>query len=160
MGVPSNDLTPTIKTLWPHHRSMCRAMVAGGLTPGQLATAYGFTPGQITRIINSPMFRLELERLEGEAEELAIDVRADLKRIAVRAVEILDEQMNQVGTTEQTKQKAAFGILDRAGYGKREGPSAGRDVKLTQINIGELSDKELRDDVMDLIEGDWEEKRG
>lgn len=157
MGVPSKDLTPTIKTLWPHHRSMCRAMVAGGLTPGQLATAYGFTPGQITRIINSPMFRLELERLEEQAEELACDVRADLKKMAGRAVEILDERMQQ---KEGMPNKDLFGVLDRAGYGKREGPSAGRDVTLTQINIGELSDKELRDDVMDLIEGDWEEKGG
>lgn len=155
MGVPSKDLTPTIKTLWPHHRSMCRAMVGGGLTPGQLATAYNFTPGQITRIINSPMFRLELERLEGEAEGIACDVRADLKRMAGRAVEILDERMQQ---KDSLPNKDLFGVLDRAGYGTKEGPKAGRDFKLTQINIGELSDKELRDDVMDLVETDWEER--
>ena len=157
MGVPSKNLPPTIKTLWPHHRSMCRAMVAGGLTPGQLATAYGFTPGQITRIINSPMFRLEMERLEEQAEELACDVRADLKKMATRAVEILDERMQQ---KESMPNKDLFGVLDRAGYGVKDGPKVGGDVKLTQINIGELSDKELRDDVMDLIEGDWEEKGG
>jgi len=132
-------------------------MVAAGLTPTQLADAYGFSQGQITRIINSPMFRLELARLEGQAEELAVDVRADLKKMAVRAVEILDERMEK----DNLKNQDLFGVLDRAGYGKdSEGPKAGRDINLTQINIGDMSDKELRDNVMDLVENqDYEEGR-
>jgi len=160
MGVPSKGRTPTISNLWPHHRSMARSIVAAGLTPTQLAETYGFSQGQITRIINSPMFKLELARLEKEADELAVDVRADLKRMAVRAVEILDEQMNKVGVEEKTKQKAAFGVLDRAGYGKKDRPISTGDINIhnTQVNIAKLSDKELRDNVMDLIEGEWEEE--
>lgn len=158
MGIPSQDLTPTIQSLWPHHRSMCRAMVAAGLTPTQLANAYGFSQGQITRIINAPMFRLELARLEEQAEELAVDVRADLKKMAGRAVEILDDRMNK----NEMKDGDLFGILDRAGYGKGDGAGfkAGGDINVTQINVGDLSDKELQDDVMNLVEGEWEEKKG
>lgn len=158
MGVPSRDLTPTIKSLWPHHRSMARAMVAAGLTPTQLAEAYGFTPGQITRIINSPVFRVELARLEGEADEVATDVRKDLKLLAERAVEVLDDQLNKQGVDVKVQQQAAFGVLDRSGYGKNEGFKGVKKISITQVNVGDMSDKELRDDVLDLVEDeDWEE---
>lgn len=159
MGVPSKGLTPTIKTLWPHHRSMARAMVAAGLTPMQLAEAYGFTPGQITRIINSPVFKVELARLEGEADEIAVDVRKDLKLLAERAVEILDDQMNKPGVENKLQQQAAFGVLDRSGYGKSDRIGGDKNINITQINVANLSDKELRDDVLDLVEKeDWEEQ--
>ena len=159
MGVPSRDLTPTIRTLWPHHRSMARAMVAAGLTPTQLATAYGFTQGQITRIINSPVFRVELARLEGEADEVAVDVRKDLKLLAERAVEILDDQLNKQGVDVKVQQQAAFGVLDRSGYGKTDPFKGAKRISITQVNVANLSDKELRDDVLDLVEDeDWEEE--
>lgn len=159
MGVPSKDLTPTIQNLWPHHRSMARSMVAAGLTPSQLADAYGFTLGQITRIINSPMFRVEVARLEGMADEVAIDVREDIRKLAERAIEVLDDQLNKQGIPENVRQKAAFDVLDRAGYGAKDKSPTKGDINLTQINIGQLSDKELKNEVMDLIEGDYEEKK-
>lgn len=158
MGVPSEGKSPTIQSLWPHHRSMARALVAAGLTPSQLADAYGFSKGQITRIINSPMFKLEMSRIEEKAEEIACDIREDIKKLAVRAVEVLDDQLNKVGIPENVKQRAAFDVLDRAGYGAKEKPSGGNSLHLTQINVGKLSDKELKDEVMDLIEGEWKEE--
>lgn len=157
MGVQSKDLTPTIKSLWPHHRSMARTMVMGGLTPSQLAALYGFSPSHVTRIINSPMFRAEVARIEEDAEEVAHDVAVELKQLAQRAVEILDDQMNKQGVAEVVRQRAALEVLDRSGYGKKEGvkvPSGGLHVHNTQINIGEMSDSELRDSVMDAIEGE------
>lgn len=138
---------------------MARSMVAAGLTPGQLADAYGFTHGQITRIINSPMFRAEVARLEGKADEVAIDVREDIRQLAERAIEVLDDQLNKKGIPEPIRQRAAFDVLDRAGYGSKEKKPGGNSINLTQINIGELSDKQLKDEVMDLIEGEYEEKK-
>ena len=132
-------------------------MVAGGLTPGQLAEMYDFTPGQVTRIINSPMFVLIVKRIEEKAEEKASDVRGDLKAMADRAVEVLDEQLNRTTIDSGLQQRAAFGVLDRAGYAKKEGPiRSDRHLHLHSEAKG-MTDKELRDDVMDMVEGDYEE---
>ena len=160
MGVPSRDLTPVIQTLWPHHRSMARDMIMGGLTPTQLAVLYGFSQSHTTRIINSPCFRLELDRLEGKAEAVSVSVRKELKAMAAVANGILDAQLQVHREMDRKEQRdLCFGILDRAGYSKGDrgpkGLSAGRDVHLTQVNVGELSDKDLRDNVMDLIDGEW-----
>lgn len=144
----------TIGYLWPHHRSMARAMVAGGLQPGQLAKAFGFSEGQVTRIIHSPMFKAELARLEAEAEGIAVDIRADIKKSAEKAIEILDEQLHNEHHDAKLRQRAAFDILDRAGYGKQDRPiRAGGDINITQVNVKEMSTEKLRDGVMDLIEG-------
>ncbi len=146
--------TPTLAHLWPHHRSMARAMVAAGLTPSQLAIAYGFTAAQISRIINSPMFQVELRRLEGLADETAIDVKADIKRMCVRALETIDEDLNKVGVDARLRQKAAFNVLDRGGYGKQDRPiQVGGDLNVTKVDIREMSDKDLKDEVIDLVEG-------
>lgn len=153
--------TPTIGHLWPHHRSMARALVEGA-QPGELAEIFGFTPGQITRIINSPMFQVELKRLEEMADEVAVSVRQDLRRMAERAVEVLDEQLHRKDVSEKIRQDAAFDVLNRAGYAKKDRPiHVEGDLYATQINqtnVGDMSDGELRDEVIDLIEGDYEEK--
>ena len=158
MGRESKDLTPTITFLMPHHRSMARCM-CGGATPGELATGFGFTPTQITKIINSPAYRTYLAHLEGGAEDSAIDVRADLKRMSERAVEVLDEQLNKPGIESKIQQKAAFGVLDRAGYGAKEGGKGSRHLHLTKIeNVENMSTGAIREEMMDLIEeGDFEE---
>ena len=117
---------------------------------------FNFTQGQITRIINSPMYKLELKRLEEAAEDIAVDVKRDLEHLSRRATEILAEQMHQKAMDEKIRQNAAFGVLDRAGYGKKDRPiSVHGDVyntQITEVNVKEMSDKELRDDVLDLIE--------
>jgi hypothetical protein len=134
---------------------MARAVVAGGLTPGQLAKAYGYTEGQISRIMNSPCFLTELARLEAGADEDAAKVQEDIKKMAVRAVEVIDDQLNKPGIDPKVQQKAAFDVLDRAGHGKgKKRPiTVGGDLNVTQVNVDKMSDKDLREDVMDLIEG-------
>ena len=118
MGAHSNNLTPTISQLWPHHRSMARMFVEG-LQPGEIAAITGFSPGQITRILHSPLFEAELARLESQAEIESQSVTGDLKRMAARAVEVLDENLQAENITRELKTKTAFDVLDRAGHGKK-----------------------------------------
>jgi len=162
MGRHSEGKTPTIGQLWPHHRSMARTMVAGGLTPKQLAALYGFTPSHVTRIINSPMFLAEIARLEEDAEEVARDVSLEIKKLAERAVEILDDQMNKAVVDDKIRQKAALEILDRSGYGKKDGPKLGPGAHLhlhdTKVQVNNMSREELKNDVMDLVEADYDEE--
>ena len=121
MGNHSNNLTPTISQLWPHHRSMARMFVEG-MQPGEVAVATGFTPGQITRILRSPLFEAELARLECQAEGESMSVVAELKKMAGRAIEVLDENLQAANISRELKTKTAFDILDRSGHTKRVDP--------------------------------------
>ena len=135
---------------------MARAVIAG-MRPSELAQIYGYTPSHITRIINSPAFLLEVSRLEEDADDKATDVRSDIKKMAKRAVEVLDEQLNRPGIGEKTKQRAAFDILDRAGFGSKPGKyPGGTTINLTKIEkiVNEARPETLKDDVLDLVEMD------
>lgn len=154
MGRHSSGKTPTISGLYPRHRSIARYIVAGA-TATDISEIFGITPSHVTRIINAPCFLEEVERLRGRVDdEIMTDIRADLAKLGPRAVEVLDEQMNWPGMPEQIKQKAAFDVLDRLGYGDKK-PGAGGDKHLTLVKIEQNIKNEtvetLKDDVLDLV---------
>jgi len=159
----NRDLVTTgkIERLWPHHRSMARALVYGGATPDELARTYGFSHAQISKIINSPLFRVEVERLEKGIEAKGVEIWKELHQLSERAVETIDEDLQCLNPGNPVRQRAAFDILNRTGYGTKA-PSAnihvGGDLNLRKEVKG-MSTEELIDDVMTLVEGDYEEVR-
>ena len=138
--------------LWPHHRSMARNLVAG-MTPGEVAVISGFTPAQISRIIQSPLFMAEIARLEAQAEHQAVDVRNDLQVMAVRAIEVMDENLHSDEIDRGLKTKTAFDVLDRAGYAKQEKPQLHLHAHAHEVRRVEEMDKaELYEEIIDLAE--------
>lgn len=144
-----------ISYLGPHHRSMARAMVVGGLRPSELAAQYGFSPSQISVIVNSPLFKAEVARIEALAEHNSINVSAELKSMQPRALEVLAEDLHANSGT--LRNKTALEILDRTGFPK------GAPIQKHQHLHGHLHKKvesmdkrELYDEVMGLLEEDIE----
>jgi len=81
-------------------------------------------PSSITRIINSPLFKAELARLEDRLEDATMDtVKAELESLRPRAVEIVAEELfNEAPSKRRTK--TAFDLLDRTDFYPRR-PSEG-----------------------------------
>ncbi len=146
--------SPKINYLWPHHKTMARMVVAGA-TPGEVAATMGFSKGQVSRVMGSPAFQSEIARLECGADEVAIDLHEDIKKIAPRALEVLDGHINMEPETIQEKtlqQRAAFDILDRGGYGKKI-ESTGKSLNLhLHKEITEMDVKDLQEDLFSKIE--------
>ena len=163
MGAHSKGLTPTIGQLWPHHRHMAR-MFAEGATPGEVAVVTGFTPGQVTRILNSPLFEAEIMRLESMAELETTNVNGELKRMARRAVEILDENMNaddNSAVSRELKTKSAFDVLDRAGYGKKEGVHRHEHLHAhMHRKVEEMPTEQVYEAITDMLNEDEEVMEG
>jgi hypothetical protein len=135
----------------PWHRAMAR-MVAAGARPGEIAESFGYSPCQISIIIGSPLFQAEVSRLESQADAEAISVRQDLQIMSTRAIEVLDEALETPVKDWQDRAKridAAFGVLDRAGYGKKEQPQEHKHLHL-HAEVKQMSDEELLKDVLDL----------
>ena len=138
--------------LWPHHRTMARDLVAG-FTPNEVALRFGFTNAQITRIMQSPLFIAEMNRLEAQAEILAVDVHEDLRQMSARAVEIMDENLHMEEIDRGLKTKTAFEVLDRAGYGKKEDPQKHLHLHAHEVRkVEEMSKEDLYEEVIDLVE--------
>jgi len=156
VGNHSHNLTPTISQLWPHHRSMAR-MFLEGMQPGEVAMVTGFSPGQITRILHSPLFEAELARLEGQAEIEVVSVGNELKRMASRAIEVLDENLQAENISRELKTKTAFDVLDRSGHAKRLDPQ--RHLHLhahAHQKVKEMGQMELYEAVEDMLNEDEE----
>lgn len=138
--------------LWPHHRSMARDFVAG-YTPTEVAERFGFTKAQITRIQQSPLFVAEMARLEAQAEHVSVDVHNDIREMAARAVEILDENLHREDVKRGLKTKTAFDVLDRAGYGKKDDPQKHVHLHAHAVKkIAEMDKDELYEEIIDLVE--------
>ena len=133
-------------------------MFAEGMQPGEVALVTGFSPGQITRILHSPLFEAELMRLESQMEVETINVSSDLKRMATKAVEILDENLHSEELSRELKTKTAFDVLDRAGFGKKNDPQ--RHLHLhahAHRKVQEMEHTQLYEAVEDMLNEDEEE---
>lgn len=155
MGRLAEDLSPIIQQIRPWHRSIARA-AATGMRPSELASAYGYSNGQISRILGSPLFKAEVARIEAQAEVTAVNVRTEMNVLAVRAVEILDREMDpDYNLTEKDRAlqvSTSFGILDRTGSGKSDDKPKGELHLHKHLHVDKMSDSELYRDVIDMVE--------
>ena len=136
-------------------------MFVEGMKPGEVAQATGFTDGQVTRILHSPLFEAELARLESQAELETVTVTGELKRMASRAIEVLDENLQAENVSRELKTKTAFDVLDRSGHSKRIDPQ--RHLHLhahAHKKVGEMEQVELYEAVEDMLQEDEEVMEG
>lgn len=151
MGRFAEGKTPTIGQLRPHHRSMCRAMVFGNLKPGQLAVVYGMTPGQITRVVNSPLFQAEVSRLESLTETEMLDVSVELQLRQPAAIETIDEVLYNKSVDLKLRKDTAFEVLDRTGFGKKSEPQRHEHLHL-HAEVSKMETEDLAKEALDLLE--------
>lgn len=149
--------SPQIARLAPHHEHMAR-LVACGAKPQDLAYVTGFSSGQITRIVNSQLFRAAVARLTGEIEEHSVyNVRQELEQLACRSVEIVSEDLERVPESHAERvqrSRVAFEVLDRAGYGKKETGSTSLHLhKHEHVDVSKLATEDLLSDVLELSNG-------
>lgn len=155
-GENNTYLTAPLKSgyLWPHHKKMIRLAVSG-CTPQEIQSLTGFSGGAITRILATPHFQAEVARLTEVSEDIACDIREDLKQLAGSAIEVLAEDVNMEIDNRfdrKLRQEAAKDILDRAGF-RKNAPVIGGDLHLHkhEAEARGMSDKDLQNDVMDLV---------
>ena len=154
-GYKSTQHGGPLRQLKPHHHSMAR-MVAVGLPPGEIAALTGFSPGQISKIQGSPLFQAAVARLSEGIEEAAVaSVQEELRGLAPRAVEVLDEDLNFMPTCTQdrkVRQAAAIDILNRTGYKIPERVEHAHAHILKDAR--DMPTEQLATDILDVINAD------
>lgn len=142
-----------IKRLSHRHRSIARDVVTGGLTPKRIQEIYGLSPGQVSVILNSPIFQVEVSRLESQMEAQTLHVRNEILDLVPQARRVVSTVLNNAGA-EPTKLEvdSAFGILKLAQPAE---PQKHLHQHLhAHQEVREMGDEDLRKDVFGALDYD------
>jgi hypothetical protein len=121
--IPSSahgEITPTIerygvKYIRPYHRELARRIVLGS-SEKELCNEFHIGKVALSMIVNTPLFQLELMRLEKMRDEGVADVTKTLRDLSPLALDVMERTMYQT-KSEGLKVKIAESFLDRAGHG-------------------------------------------
>jgi len=145
----SADRLGAIQQLRPWHKSMARMAIVGK-RPSYIAEVFGMSVVQVSKILGSPLFIAELERLEAQAEYNAVDVRSELEMRQGMAIEAIDRGL-QSGDTKVAV-NTGFEILDRTGFGKKSEPQKSLHAHLhLHKEVKDMSEEELAEEAQKLL---------
>ena len=139
----------------PRHRAMMRLQISGYRT-AELAEVFGLQPLRISQIINSPLYKEELARMEEEvnkefAKSEGEKTRLDFIRIRMKdeASKSLDKliALRDGASSERVQQLSAMDILDRAGVVKTNRVEGELVIDASEGLVGALEEavKEMRE---------------
>lgn len=135
-GVPKQP----IQHLWERQKEIARRLVAGHRQI-DIALDFNMTPGRMSIICNSPIFKTYLASLSVRREEKAVDISEKIKEGATLGVQHLVDTLQDEKAHVSLRTKIAMDFLDREGHGKVT--KLGVDVvhHLTSDKIAELKAK-------------------
>ena len=125
---------------------MAREMIVHSLRPFELAKQFNYSPMQVSRIINSPVFKRYADHISRELlGEIRIKVNRDMHLLSDKALEILYQTLNSDEIHARYKIKVALEVLDRIEVHKKV--DSEEDPKLLPYHkkkeIDNMSEEEL-----------------
>jgi len=105
-----------IKNLWEHSHRILR-LAAMGLDGETIAAMVGVGTATVSNTINSRLGQRKLLMLRDAADAETIDIMTEVKKLAPKALKVLEELLD--AEKDEIKFKAAADVLDRGGYGAK-----------------------------------------
>lgn len=112
-----------IKKMLPRYRDLMRRILCGQ-NRRQIELEMGMSSGNYTVIIGSPLFKAELAKMQVELDKIVLDklstskvedvVDRKLKKASPEAADVDIALLRS--SSEKTRQRSAFDILDRTGH--------------------------------------------
>jgi hypothetical protein len=135
----------------PRHRLIV-AMHLAGFKNIEIASRLNMTKDRVSSILSDPRARAELQTFAPLVAKNLADVHLKMQLVAPEMLDTLIDQV-RTSTDERIVQKAAFGLLDRAGYTPLQKISISKAPNLDPRVEGRLLDA-LRE--TEAIEADYE----
>jgi hypothetical protein len=104
------------KEIRRRHELVC-ALHACGWRGKDIAEHVGYSQSRVSIIVNDPRSREIIDSYAGAFSSIATDVKEKLEFLSIEAVEEVAQVMRSA-EKDETRLRAAFGVLDRGGYGK------------------------------------------
>ncbi|MCP1391888.1 MAG: hypothetical protein J5I35_03955, partial [Methanothrix harundinacea] len=121
----------------PQHR-MIVALRMAGMKNKEIAERMGLGAPRVSIILNDPRAQAEIQRMAPVVANSTLDAHVRLQLLSSEALDEISAELRE-SPDEKIRQKAAFGILDRAGYG----PQSTRVVKPAPFD-SKVEDRLLR----------------
>jgi hypothetical protein len=102
-----------VEQLWDVHHAIVR-MALTGMKYIDIAAALGISPVTVSYTLRSPIVVRQLEQMRAVVDFDSIDVAKRIAELAPRAVEVLEELLDN--DLPNVQLKAAESLLDRAGF--------------------------------------------
>jgi len=166
---PDEDRTGKIELqcLKPHHRAMAR-YAAAGKRPQDIAQIFGLSVPQVSIVMNSPLFKAEMDRVIEGLELSMKDAATELQELTGRATEVLAEELYAGEKGSKLRARVAFEVLYGTAMLKRGGdvqigdkniniinytPEPGQDPKVVEAQLSEVRKKEKGNGDNQAIDG-------
>jgi transcriptional regulator with XRE-family HTH domain len=104
-----------IMELWDRHHAILR-LLALGMTPKQVAEELGCTTATVGNVQHGELGKRQLSLLRSAADNEAINIMEDIKKLAPVAVARLEEILVDKNSDAKLVASVAHDILDRAGH--------------------------------------------
>jgi hypothetical protein len=114
-GVSASTEKYGLKYIKPYHRELARQIVLGA-SQRELCDMFHLDQSKLSLITTSPLFLIELQRLEDLRDRGIADVTTTLREVSPIALDILERTM-YFTKSETLKVSIAKDLLDRAGHG-------------------------------------------
>ena len=111
---PEGNQNYSITKVWDRHHQIARLLVLGHKHT-EIAQRLNITPQTVSNAANNPAVRSQVELLHANLDKQTIDVSRKIKELAPKAVEVMEEVMEQEGDIS-SRRLAAKDILEMAGH--------------------------------------------
>jgi DNA-binding MarR family transcriptional regulator len=115
--LPSNERKYEIGHLYAINKEILRRL-AIGQKPKDIASALGIARQTVSNTANSELGRAHMSVLQVARDANSVDISRAILETTPESLAILQEIQSNEDTPRALKASVAFGILDRAGYGK------------------------------------------
>lgn len=103
----------SIEQIWDHHAEIARLLTLG-LRPKRIAADIGVTEQTVSNVRNTPQVKARLAELQSLRDKTVVEIRDQIKERVPKALEVMDEVMDDLAAKDSDKLRAALGILDHA----------------------------------------------
>jgi len=107
---------PYERKRWTQRHRLVVSLWLAGARNKQIASVMGYDEATVSIILNDPRAEMEIEAMGSSMAERMTDTHLRLKVLANEALSEITDEMRDKDTPVAIRQRAAFGILDRAGY--------------------------------------------
>lgn len=111
--LPNTHNKYNIEQMWDIHHEIARLALIG-MKQVDIANHLSISPVTVSYVLRSPIVERQMNQLKAVRDLEAIDISKEIKELAPKAIQILDDLMDS--ELPNIKLKAATDILDRAGY--------------------------------------------
>lgn len=148
MPLPQGDRAYTVSRIWEHYHEVLRLALIGAKGV-EIATIVGLTPVMVSTILNSPVVKMRLAEMQAARDMEAVDVGRKIQNLQAKAIDYLEDVLEDGTAMTGTRVKVAQDLLDRGGHGAVRK----QEIVSTHLTSEDIRDIQERARVMKDMEG-------